>query len=105
MNAVGVIVIIPVLLLTFSVAPLYNFIATLLTLLSQEPWQIAWNMAVFDISNFFFSFDLEPFGMLINPWSLAALTLAYLQLRENLTVRLAQHLRNLATPSALDWSR
>jgi class 3 adenylate cyclase len=105
MNAVGVIVIIPVLLLTFSVAPLYNFIATLLTLLSQEPWQIAWNMAVFGISKFFFSFDLEPFGMLINPWSLAALTLAYLQLRENLTVRLAQHLRNLATPSALDWSR
>jgi|GEM_PF-2091191 len=106
-NALGTIIIIPILLLTFSISPLYNFVATLLTLLSQEPWPVAWAIAVAQLKEplFVFVFNVDPFLMLINPWSLAALTLAYLQLRESLTVRLAQHLRTLATPSALDWSR
>ncbi|MCS6936817.1 MAG: hypothetical protein NZ610_02120 [Candidatus Bipolaricaulota bacterium] len=90
-NAIAAIVFIPSLVTLLVLAPAYNFIALVIQHLERWPLPIAVQLASASGMNFAFNYD--PLMMLINPWTWAALTLAYLQLREGMTRWIAQQSR------------
>lgn len=90
-SALAAIAIIPSLVILIIFSPAYNFITLIIQYAKEWPLPIAMKVAWQSGMNF--AFHYEPFVMLINPWTWAALTLAYLQLREGMTRWLAQQSR------------
>ncbi|MCS7197929.1 MAG: adenylate/guanylate cyclase domain-containing protein [Candidatus Bipolaricaulota bacterium] len=90
-GAIAAIAFIPSLVTLLVFSPLYNFITLVVQFTKDQPLPIAVKAAWQSGANF--AFHYEPLVMLINPWTWAALTLAYLQLREGMTRWIAQQSR------------
>lgn len=90
-GAIAAIALIPSLVALLVFSPLYNFI-TLVVQFTKE-WPLPTAVKAAWQSGLSFAFHYEPSVMLINPWTWAALTLAYLQLREGMTRWIAQQSR------------
>lgn len=87
-NAIAALVFIPSLVNMLLFTPPYNFIVLVIQHLQKWPLLTAVEIALASGVNFGFNYD--PLAMLINPWTWAALTLSYLQLREGMTRWIAQ---------------